>query len=123
MVDEVFPHAPETIWKALTNGELIARWMMSPTGFAPVEGMRFTFQTTPAGAWDGTIHCQVLHVVQNERFAYAWRGGHESNAGYGSPLDTVVTFTLTKVQGGTRLRLVHSGFVLPTNDTAFKNMS
>ncbi|MBC7017824.1 SRPBCC domain-containing protein, partial [Salmonella enterica subsp. enterica serovar Enteritidis] len=40
VVDEVFPHAPETIWKALTNGELIARWMMSPTGFAPVEGMR-----------------------------------------------------------------------------------
>ena len=27
VVDEVFPHAPETIWKTLTTGELIARWM------------------------------------------------------------------------------------------------
>ena len=27
VVDEVFPHAPETIWKALTTGELIARWI------------------------------------------------------------------------------------------------
>ena len=26
VVDEVFPHAPETIWKALTTSELIARW-------------------------------------------------------------------------------------------------
>lgn len=122
-VDEVFPHQPETIWKALTTGELIGRWMMAPTGFEPVAGNRFTFKTKPAGAWDGTIHCEVLEVVPNERFAYAWKGGHEANAGYGSRLDTVVTFTLSRVQDGTRLRLVHSGFVLPRNDTAFQNMS
>ncbi len=53
VVEEVFPHTPETIWKALTTGALISRWLMPPTGFAPVEGTRFTFQTTPAGAWDG----------------------------------------------------------------------
>ncbi|HLZ02694.1 MAG TPA: SRPBCC domain-containing protein [Bradyrhizobium sp.] len=122
-VDEVFPHQPETIWKALTTGELIGRWMMAPTGFEPVEGNRFTFKTKPAGAWDGTIYCEVLEVVPNERFAYAWKGGHEANVGYGSRLDTVVTFTLSRVQDGTRLRLVHSGFVLPKNDTAFQNMS
>ena len=34
VVDEVFPHAPETIWKALTTGELIARWLM------PADGLR-----------------------------------------------------------------------------------
>jgi uncharacterized protein YndB with AHSA1/START domain len=122
VVDEVFPHAPETIWKALTTGALIARWMMAPTGFAPIEGTRFTFQTTPAGAWDGVIHCQVLAVIPNERFAYAWQGGHEANVGYGAGLDTVVTFTLSRVAAGTRLRLVHSGFVLPKNETAFKSM-
>src|SRR6202022_2381834 len=83
----------------------------------------FTYQTTPAGAWDGTIHCQVLEVKPNERFAFAWKGGHEGNVGYGSRLDTVVTFILSKVENGTRLRLVHSGFVLPKNDTAFKSMS
>jgi uncharacterized protein YndB with AHSA1/START domain len=124
VVDEVFPHAPETIWRTLTTGELVGRWLlMTPTGFEPVEGKRFTFQTTPAGAWDGLIHCQVLEVMANERLAFAWKGGHESNLGYGSRLDTVVTFTLSRVENGTRLRLVHSGFVLPKNDTAFKNMS
>jgi uncharacterized protein YndB with AHSA1/START domain len=123
VVDEVFPHAPDAIWKALTTGELIGRWLMPPTGFEPVEGKCFTYQTKPGGAWDGVIHCQVLEVKPNERFAYAWKGGHEANVGYGAPLDTVVTWTLSRVAGGTRVRLIHSGFVVPANDTAFKGMS
>ncbi|MGA8552467.1 MAG: SRPBCC domain-containing protein [Stellaceae bacterium] len=124
VVDEVFPHTPETIWRTLTTGELIARWLMMPTtAFEPVEGKHFTFQTAPAGAWDGVVHCQVLEVMPNERLVYAWKGGHDGNVGYGSRLDTVVTWTLSRVENGTRLRLVHSGFVLPKNDTAFKNMS
>jgi uncharacterized protein YndB with AHSA1/START domain len=122
VVDDVFPHAPETIWKTLTNGELMGRWLMAPTGFEPVKGKRFTYQTTAAGAWDGVIHCEVLEVIPNERLAYSWRGGHEDNAGYGSRLDTVVTFTLSKAENGTRLRLIHSGFVMPENEIAFTNM-
>jgi uncharacterized protein YndB with AHSA1/START domain len=123
VVDDVFPHAPETIWKTLTDGELMGRWLgMTPTGFEPVKGKRFTYQTTAAGAWDGVIHCEVLEVIPNQRLAYAWKGGHEGNAGYGSRLDTVVTFTLSKAENGTQLSLVHSGFVLPQNEIAFTNM-
>ena len=124
VVDEIFPHAPETIWKTLTSGELMARWLgMAPTRFEPVAGNRFTYRTSPAGEWDGTIQCEVLDVIPNRRFAYSWKGGHQGNAGYGSLLDTVVTFTLEKSEGGTRLRVVHSGFVTPRNDTAYQNMS
>jgi uncharacterized protein YndB with AHSA1/START domain len=123
LVEEVFPHAPEMIWKVLTSGDLIVRWLHMPiAGFEPVKGKHFTFQTTSAGAWDGIIRCEVLEVTANERLAYAWKGGHEGNVGYGSRLETVVTFTLSRVENGTRLRLVHSGFVLPKNDTAFTNM-
>lgn len=122
VVDEVVPHSPETIWKSLTTGELMARWLMAPMGFVALKGIRFTFQTRPAGAWDGTIHCQVLEIVPNERFAYSWKGGHEGNVGYGSRLDTVVTWVLSRVGGSTRIRLVHSGFVLPTNATACRNL-
>ncbi|MBY5446442.1 SRPBCC domain-containing protein [Rhizobium leguminosarum] len=122
VVDEVFPHRPETLWKTLTTADLMGRWLMMPAGFEPVEGKRFTYQTTPAGAWDGTIHCQVLEVKPNKRLSYAWKGGHKGNAGYGSPLDTVVTFILSEVEAGTRLRLIHSGFILPRNETAFQKM-
>ena len=123
VVDEVFPHAPAVVWKALTSGKLISRWLMAPKGFEPVPGSHFTFRTLPAGEWDGTIHCEILEVVPYERLSYAWRGGHEGNDGYGSKLETVVTFTLSVVEAGTRLRLVHSGFVLPKNDAAYRNMS
>jgi uncharacterized protein YndB with AHSA1/START domain len=123
LVDEVLPHAPETIWKALTTSELIGRWLkMAPSGFEAVKGNRFTLQTTPAGAWDGTIHCEVLEAIPNQRLAFAWKSGHAGNVGYGAPLDTVASFTLSRVENGTRLRLVHSGFVLPRNETAFRNM-
>jgi uncharacterized protein YndB with AHSA1/START domain len=123
VVDEVFPHAAEIVWKALTTTELIGRWLMMPTGFEPTKGNHFTFQTTPAGKWDGVIHCQVLEATPNERLVYAWRGGHEGNAEYGSRLETIVTWTLTRADGGTRLRLVHSGFRAPQNTFAFKRMS
>jgi uncharacterized protein YndB with AHSA1/START domain len=125
VVEEVFPHAPEVIWKTLTTGDLIGRWLrMSPTGFDAVKGTRFTFQTKSAGEWDGVIHCEVLEVIRNERLSYSWQGGHDSNGDrYGSLLNTVVTWTLLKVAGGTKLHLLHSGFVTPRNNSAFKNMS
>ena len=123
VVEEVFPHAPDVVWKVLTDGELIARVLMPPSGFAPVPGTRFTFQTKPAGGWDGTIQCQVLDVVPCERLVYSWKGGHADNIGYGSLLDTIVTWSLSPTEGGTRLRLEHAGFALPRNESAFTTMS
>ncbi len=122
VIDEVLPHDAAIVWKALTDGALMGRWLMPPAGFAPVIGQDFTFQTTAAGAWDGTIRCKVLEVVQGRRLAYEWKGGDDANIGYGSKLDTIVSFTLTPVPEGTRLQLVHSGFVMPKNETARQNM-
>jgi uncharacterized protein YndB with AHSA1/START domain len=122
VVEETFPHRPETIWQALTTGDLIGRWFMAPTGFAPVPGTRFTFQTKAGGAWDGVIHCEVLEAVPHERLVYSWRGGHPDNTGYGAPLDTTVSWTLTPTAEGTRIRLVHAGFVVPRNQSALETM-
>ena len=123
VVDEVFPHTPETVWKVLTTGELINRWLMPATGWEPVKGTHFTFPTKPDGEWDGVIRCQVLEVTPNERLVYTWKSGYETNAGYVSRLDTIVTWTLTRSDGGTRLRLVHSGFVMPKNASVFQNIN
>jgi uncharacterized protein YndB with AHSA1/START domain len=123
VVDEVLPHAPELIWKALTSGDLIIRWLKMPAaGFEAVKGTHFTLKTTPAGPWDGLIRCEVLEAVPNERLVYSWNSGHAENVGYGAALNTVVTWTLSRVETGTRVRLVHSGFVLPRNELAFRNM-
>jgi uncharacterized protein YndB with AHSA1/START domain len=100
----------------------MGQWLMEPTGFEPVKGNRFTYQTTPAGEWDGVIHCEVLEATPSERLSHTWVGGHHGNAGYGSRLETVVTWTVTPVEGGARVRLTHAGF-RPSNDVAFQNMS
>jgi uncharacterized protein YndB with AHSA1/START domain len=122
VVEDVLPYAPAVVWRTLTSDELIGRWLM-PNDFEPVVGRRFTFTTTPMGGWDGIVHCEVLEMVPNQRLVYSWKGGSDDNPAYGSRLDSVVTWTLTPVEGGTRLRLVHSGFRSPGNDFAFDAMS
>lgn len=123
VVDEVFAHTPDIVWRALTTPALMKRWLlMEPTGFEPVVGNRFTYRTTPKGDWDGVIHCEVLESRENERLVYRWTSGVTTNVGYGAPLDTVVTLKLTPVDGGTRLHITHAGFRTPTNDVAHRNM-
>ncbi|MBO0763090.1 MAG: SRPBCC domain-containing protein [Hyphomicrobiaceae bacterium] len=121
VIEEVMPHAPEIVWHALTSGELIRRWLM-PNDFEPVVGKRFTFRAKPVPGWDGTVHGEVLEVRPLEKLVYSWKGGSADNLAY-APLDSVVTWTLQAVNGGTRLRLVHSGFRSPSNDFAFSAMS
>lgn len=124
VVEEDLPHSPAQVWQALTTGSLIARWMgMEPVGFAAIPGARFTFRTTPAGAWNGQIDCEVIAVEPLMHLAYSWKAGDAANLAYGSLLDTTVTFTLTPSADGTHLRVVHSGFQLPRNAVAYENMS
>lgn len=122
VVEDVLPHPPERVWKALTTAELIGRWLM-PSDFEPVIGKRFTFTTRPMGAWDGVVHCEVLEVVPVRRLVYSWTGGSDDNGKYGSRLDSTVTWTLQPEGKGTRLRMVHAGFRSPQNDFAFGAMS
>ena len=121
VVEEVLRHSPEKIWKTLTTAELIGRWLMA-NDFELAVGKQFTFRAKSMGDWDGTVHCEVLEVLPNQKLVYSWRGG-SATGGQIPVLDSVVTWTLTPVDGGTRLRLVHSGFRSPENDMAFNAMS
>ena len=103
-VDQVLPYPPEKIWRTLTSSELLAKWLM-PNDFAAVVGHRFNFRTKPMGDWDGTVQCEVLEAIPNEKLSYSWRGGSGKTG-----LDTIVTWTLTPNGSGTRLHLEHAGF-------------
>jgi uncharacterized protein YndB with AHSA1/START domain len=54
---------------------------------------------------------------------YSRKGGSDTNKPHGARLDTEVTWTLTPVTGGTHLKMVHDGFVLPQNQSAYDAMS
>lgn len=100
-LERFYPRPPADVWRALTEAELLAQWLM-PNDIVPVVGHRFTFTTQPVAEFDGIVHCTVLEVEAERRLVYTWR----SNSG----LDTTVTWTLHAEAGGTLLRLVHRGF-------------
>ncbi len=109
------PHPPEKVWRALTEADLLARWLMV-NDMKAVVGHKFTFKAPPMGDWDGTVHCEVLEVEAPKRLRYSWKGGPAQ-----SRLDTTVTWTLTATATGTRLALEHAGFQ-PQNAMAFDAM-
>ncbi|MCC6471532.1 MAG: SRPBCC domain-containing protein [Alphaproteobacteria bacterium] len=102
-------HSPAKVWRALTEPKVLAAWLM-PNDIRAEVGHRFTFKAKPTEGWDGTVHAEVLEVEPRRRLRYSWRGGSHDLSGYGHYMDTVVTWTLTPTETGTRLRLQHEGF-------------
>ncbi len=100
VIERTFPHPPEKLWRALTEQPQIAQWLL-PTDFEPVPGRRFQFRSPSMPQWDGVIECEVLTIDPLRQLSYRW-----SALG----LDSVVLWTLTPAEGGTHLRMEHSGF-------------
>jgi len=100
VIERVFPHTPEKLWRALTETPLIAQWLLK-NDFAPTVGHKFQFRSEPMPQWDGVIDCEVLVVDPLKQLSYSWNA---------LGLESVVLFTLAPTQGGTHLRMEHSGF-------------
>ena len=100
VLEKEFPHTPEKLWRALTQSDLLAQWLLG-NNFQPALGHKFHFQSPPMPQWDGVIRCEVLTLDPPSRLSYTW-----SALG----LETVVLFTLTPTANGTHLRMEQSGF-------------
>ena len=57
VVERTMPHPPEKIWRALTEGALIAEWLMR-NDFRPIVGHRFNFWSRPVAGWNGVADCK-----------------------------------------------------------------
>ena len=100
VIEKTFAHAPQKLWRALTEPALLTQWLLK-NNFLPEVGRGFQFSNEPVGGWDGVIECKVLALDPLRHIAYSWRAfDHEST----------VEFTLTPAEGGTHLRMEHSGF-------------
>ena len=95
------PHAPEKVWRALTDPALLTEWLL-PIVDLPLEpGAEFSFKTQEYPGWDGTVSCRFIEIEAHRKLSYTWSVPF---------LETVVTFTLTPTASGTRLSLMQSGF-------------
>jgi uncharacterized protein YndB with AHSA1/START domain len=101
-IEVVYPYPPERVWHALTDSQALAEWLM-PNDFRPEVGHCFQFRVKPQWGWRGIVDCEVLEVTPPRRLSYSWQGDPKYRP-------TVVTWTLEPVEGGTRLRLEHTGF-------------
>jgi uncharacterized protein YndB with AHSA1/START domain len=94
-------HSPEKVWRALTDPELLAEWLLPVIDLKLETGAAFTFKTQAYPGWDGIVNCRFVEIEAHRKLSYTWSVPF---------LDTVVTFTLTPTASGTRLSLVQSGF-------------
>lgn len=94
-IEREFRHAPEKLWRALTQPELIADWLMQ-NAFRPEVGHHFSLSAD----W-GSVECEVQVVEPSRRLAYTWNSG---------ALKSLVTWTLTPSGTGTLLRMEQTGF-------------
>ena len=101
VIEIVYPHPIRRVWQALSDSEMLARWLM-PNTFKPEIGHSFTFNVGAPQGWSGVVNCRVVELVPPFRVAFTWTNS--------ALPETLVTFTLMPVPEGTRLRLEHSGF-------------
>jgi uncharacterized protein YndB with AHSA1/START domain len=104
------PDTREKVWRALTERELLAAWLM-PNDIRPEVGARFQLQPAAAPAGEGApVNCEILEAEPGRKLR--WRQQEPLDAV--SPrlfVESVVTFELSDLPGGgTHLRIVHDGF-------------
>lgn len=84
----------EEVWRALTDPEVIATWSGASASYTAEPNMEYSL-------WDGSIGGRILEVEPNKRLKKTWKPDNWQRD------DSVVTFLLTPVAGGTRVDLLH----------------
>ncbi len=105
-MEELFPVAIDRVWHALTDPDMIERWLMRPDGYEAKVGARFILrENTRAdcrGQVGGQVECEVLELSPPNRIVWSWRGAED-------PTTTRLVFELEVDEPGTRLTLRHTG--------------
>ena len=100
-----YPHPPERVWRALTDPNALARWLL-PSSFSPQVGRRFAFIDKSNTGRRRKVQCQVVELDAPHRLAYTWQAEDEN-------LPTLVAWTLEPTEAGTRVTLEHVGPAAP----------
>jgi uncharacterized protein YndB with AHSA1/START domain len=105
--DEFYPHPPAAVWRALTEPELIARWLMPVKDFRLKVGQEYIMNGTPMPSigFSGTVAARVLAVEPEKLLRISWR-----DAAGQAPGEFTVTWKLEPEGTGTRVFLEQEGF-------------
>jgi uncharacterized protein YndB with AHSA1/START domain len=109
---EIVLRAPRRrVWQALTDAQQFGEWFgVVPSG-PFVAGSSIAAKVTTPGYEHVTFVMTVVTVEPESRFAWQWHPhAVDMTHDYSGEPTTLVEFTLDDIDGGTRLRVVESGF-------------
>src|ERR1700761_519384 len=101
-IEELFPVPIECVWQALTDPQMIARWLMAVEGFEARVGARFILRDPPSPGFRGYVECEVLELSPPRRMVWSWSSSARSGP-------TRVVIELEAHANETRLTLSHTG--------------
>lgn len=108
--EEVFAAPRARVWAALTEPDQLAAWFATPTYALKAGGsgmLRFRFDD----GREEENRVEVVAVEPTNRFAFRWRShGDDPTIPLAEAPNTLVEITLSDAPGGTRVRVVESGF-------------
>jgi uncharacterized protein YndB with AHSA1/START domain len=109
---EIVLRAPRSrVWRALANAEEFGDWFGMKLEGVIAPGGRVRGQITLPSHGQVTIEIAIERLEPESRMSYRWHPyAVESGVDYSSEPTTLVEFQLEEVEGGTRLRVVESGF-------------
>jgi uncharacterized protein YndB with AHSA1/START domain len=109
---EVVLRAPRArVWEALTDVDQLGEWFQIKFSGKVAPGSRLSGPITYPGHEGIMFEAVVEEVVPQRKLSWRWHpDAVDQNADYSQEPTTLVTFELEDVAGGTRLRVVESGF-------------
>ena len=105
-VDMDLDASPEEVWKALTEAERLKAWFPFQADVSPGVGGKIHMSWD--GAWESDLEIRVWEPDKHLRTGWPWTS-EDGLAGIENEV-LVDYFIEARSGGGTRLRLVHSGF-------------
>ncbi|MGA9597653.1 MAG: SRPBCC domain-containing protein [Acidimicrobiia bacterium] len=103
--------APRDVWSAWTSSEGIASWWGPPRSNIELRiggPFELLFLSDAPPGKQGSEGCRILSYVPGESFSFTWNAPPHLSL---RQTNTWVVLTFTPTDAGTRVRLVHTGFL------------
>jgi uncharacterized protein YndB with AHSA1/START domain len=101
-MEELLPVPVERVWHALTDRQMLGRWLMRSDDFEARVGTRFTLREEPRADGCAQVECEVLELTPPKRMVWSWHGADD-------PATTRLVIELDSHESGTMLTLRHTG--------------
>lgn len=101
-IERVFNAPVKTVWKAITEKELMKQWYFDLKEFKAEVGFVFEFTGGPSPEKQYLHRCKILEVIPEKKLKHTWEYVGYEGMSY-------VTFELSAEGNTTKVKLTHEG--------------